>query len=418
MSFKSCDFDYFLVLLLFLGVFIQKALLFLRVLPGILEKLRILGEAAKYDLCASTASPRAHTPGSIGRVAVSSVCHSFLPDGRCISLLKVLLTNQCIHDCAYCINSTSNRKKYNTNVTFFKPDELARLTIAFYIRNYIEGLFLSSGVGKSADCQAEIIYETLRLLRKDYNFDGYIHAKVLPGIGRDELRRIAELADRVSLNVELPNKSRFSETCSTKDYNNDIMKVSKLLPEFRTKGLIPAGYTTQYVIGAAEETDKELLDSIFNFYDRDWDFKRQYYSTCLPLQSGTKVFPREFFRREHRLYQIDWLRRIYKFSPQELYTILNEEGYIPLREDPKVSLARNNSELFPLDVNIATYRELMRVPGIGHLSATRIIKLQKREVKINKAEQLKSMGVVLKRALPFLTIGKNTQLTMDKFWNK
>ncbi|MFW9851658.1 MAG: putative DNA modification/repair radical SAM protein [Candidatus Thorarchaeota archaeon] len=385
-------------------------------MPGILEKLRILGEAAKYDLCASTASPRAHTPGSIGRAAASGVCHSFLPDGRCISLLKVLITNQCIHDCAYCINSTSNRTDFKKNVTSFKPDELARLTIAFYLRNYIEGLFLSSGIGKSAECQAEIIYETLKLLRKDYNFDGYIHAKVLPGIGRDELRRISELADRVSLNVELPNKSRFSETCSTKDYDNDIIKVSKLLPEFKTKGLIPAGYTTQYVIGAADETDKELLESIFSFYDNSWEFKRQYYSTCLPIKSKIKVFPREFFRREHRLYQIDWLRRIYKFSPKELFTILNDDGFIPLREDPKVSLARNNTELFPLDVNIAKYRELMRVPGIGHLSATRIIKLQKQKVKITKAEQLKSIGVVLKRALPFLTIGNKSQLTMDKFW--
>jgi putative DNA modification/repair radical SAM protein len=375
-----------------------------------------LGEAAKYDLCASTASPRAHTPGSIGRVAASGVCHSFLPDGRCISLLKVLITNQCIHDCAYCINSTSNRTGFKKNVTSFKPDELARLTIAFYLRNYIEGLFLSSGVGKSAECQAEIIYETLKLLRKDYNFDGYIHAKVLPGIGKDELRRISELADRVSLNVELPNKSRFSETCSTKDYDNDIIKVTKLLPEFKTQGLIPAGYTTQYVIGAAEETDKELLESIFSFYDTNWEFKRQYYSTCLPIQSEIKVFPREFFKREHRLYQIDWLRRIYKFTPKELFTILNDDGYIPLREDPKVSLARNNSELFPLDVNIANYRELMRVPGIGHLSATRIINLQKQKVKITKAEQLKSIGVVLKRALPFLTIGSKTQLTMEKFW--
>ena len=385
-------------------------------MPGILEKLRILGEAAKYDLCASTASPRAHTPGSIGRVASSGVCHSFLPDGRCISLLKVLITNQCIHDCAYCINSTSNRTDYKRNVTSFKPDELARLTMAFYLRNYIEGLFLSSGIGKSTECQAEIIYETIKLLRNEYNFDGYIHAKILPGIGRDELRRIAELADRVSLNVELPNKSRFSETCSTKDYDNDILKVTKLLPELKTKGLIPAGYTTQYVIGAAKETDKELLESIFNFYNNNWEFRRQYYSTCLPIQSKVKVFPREFFRREHRLYQIDWLRRIYKFSPKELLTILNDDGYIPLREDPKVSLARNNTELFPLDVNIANYRELMRVPGIGHLSATRIIKLQKQKVKIIKAEQLKSIGVVLKRALPFLTIGSKTQLTMDKFW--
>ncbi len=384
-------------------------------MPGILEKLRILGEAAKYDLCASTASPRAHTPGSLGRAVASGVCHSFLPDGRCISLLKVLMTNRCIHDCAYCINSSNNKDKAKQQRTSFEPEELAKLTIAFYLRNYIEGLFLSSGVGKSTECQAEVIHETLRILRFKYKFDGYIHAKILPGIDKEKLRRIAELADRVSLNVEQPNKSRFSETCSTKDYNNDIIKVSKWLPELKSKGFIPAGYTTQYVIGAANETDKEILESVFNFYTYEWEFKRQYYSTCLPLEENQKSFPRHFFRREHRLYQIDWLRRIYKFSPEELMTVVDEKGFIPLREDPKIILARKNKDLFPVDVNNAKYTELMRVPGIGHLSATRIGNLQEKGVIISNAIQLKSIGVVIKRALPYLIVGRNKQLTLDKF---
>ena len=279
-----------------------------------LEKLRILGEAAKYDLCASTASLRAHTPGSIGKTVASGVCHSFLPDGRCISLLKILITNQCIHDCAYCINSTSNVKGKKRTATSFDPEELAQLTIGFYLRNYIEGLFISSGVGKSAECQAEIMHETLELLRLKYGFDGYIHAKVLPGINLDNLKRIAELADRVSINVELPNKTRFAETCSTKDFQNDILRVTKWLPDLQSQGYIPAGYTTQYVIGAASETDKEILETIFDFYTTDWNFKRQYYSTCLPIDGKQKSFPRSFFQREHRLYQIDWLRRIYKFT--------------------------------------------------------------------------------------------------------
>ena len=384
-------------------------------MPGILEKLRILGEAAKYDLCASTASPRAHTPGSLGKAVASGVCHSFLPDGRCISLLKVLLTNRCIHDCAYCINSSNNKSKTKQQRTSFEPEELAKLTIAFYLRNYIEGLFLSSGVGKSTECQSETICETLQILRFKYKFDGYIHAKILPGIDKEKLRRIAELADRVSINVEQPNKSRFSETCSTKDYNNDIIRVSKWLPELKTKGFIPAGYTTQYVIGAARETDKEILESVFNFYNTDWEFKRQYYSTCLPIDDNQKNFPRHFFRREHRLYQIDWLRRIYKFSPTELMTVVDDKGFIPLREDPKVILARNNQDRFPVDVNIAKYGELMRVPGIGHLSATRIVKLQERGIIITNAVQLKSIGVVIKRALPYLIVGGNKQLTLDKF---
>ena len=384
-------------------------------MPGILEKLRILGEAAKYDLCASTASPRAHTPGSLGRAVASGVCHSFLPDGRCISLLKVLVTNQCIHDCAYCINSSKNKEKTKQQRTSFEPEELAKLTIAFYLRNYIEGLFLSSGVGRSTECQAEVIHETLQILRFKYKFDGYVHAKILPGIDKEKLRRIAELADRVSINVELPNKSRFSETCSTKDYNNDIIRVSKWLPELKSKGFIPAGYTTQYVIGAADETDKEILESVFKFYNADWEFKRQYYSTCLPLVENQKSFPRHFFRREHRLYQIDWLRRIYKFSPVELMSVVDDKGFIPLGEDPKIILARNNQDLFPIDVNVAKYHELMRVPGIGHLSATRIVKLQKQGVTISNAIQLKSIGVVLKRALPYLIVGGNKQLTLDKF---
>ena len=380
-----------------------------------LEKLRILGEAAKYDLCASTASPRVHTPGSIGKTVASGVCHSFLPDGRCISLLKILITNQCIHDCAYCINSTSNVKGKKRTATSFDPEELAQLTIGFYLRNYIEGLFISSGVGKSAECQAEIMHETLELLRLKYGFDGYIHAKVLPGINLDNLKRIAELADRVSINVELPNKTRFAETCSTKDFQNDILRVTKWLPDLQSQGYIPAGYTTQYVIGAASETDKEILETIFDFYTTDWNFKRQYYSTCLPIDGKQKSFPRSFFQREHRLYQIDWLRRIYKFTSKELISIVNDEGFIPLKEDPKITLARRNQDLFPIDINECKYRDLMRVPGIGHLSATRIVKLQNQGVKITKKQQLKSIGVVLKRALPFLTIGEKTQLTLDNF---
>ena len=384
-------------------------------MPSILEKLRILGEAAKYDLCASTASPRAHTPGSIGKAATTGVCHSFLPDGRCISLLKVLITNQCIHDCAYCVNSTSNMKGKKRVSTSFNPEELAQLTIGFYLRNYIEGLFISSGIGKSAECQAEIMHETLELLRLKYKFDGYIHAKVLPGINLDNLKRITELADRVSINVELPNKNRFAETCSTKDYQNDIIRVTKWLPDLQSRGHIPAGYTTQYVIGAASETDKEILESIFEFYTTNWDFKRQYYSTCLPIDNKQKSFPRSFFQREHRLYQIDWLRRIYKFTSKELMTIVNDEGFIPLKEDPKITLARRNHDLFPIDINDCKYIDLMRVPGIGQLSATRIVKLQNQGVKITKIQQLKSIGVVLKRAIPFLTIGEKTQLTLDNF---
>ena len=383
-------------------------------MPSTVEKLRILGDAAKYDLCASTATPRAHTPGSIGRATRAGVCHSFLPDGRCISLLKVLVTNNCIHDCKYCINSTSNNNCTKRSVTSFRAEELAQLTMNFYLRNYIEGIFLSSGIVKNANYQAEIIYDTLHLLRNKHNFGGYIHAKVLPGIGYDELKRISELADRVSLNVELPNKSRFEETCTTKTYQTDILRQINWLPSFKSKGMIPAGYTTQYVVNAAEETDEEILDRVFSFYHMDSNFKRQYYSTCLPLENEESL-PKRFFLRENRLYQVDWLHRIYKYSSQELRTIVNDDGYIPLSIDPKISLARNNPDLFPMDINEASYFDLIRVPGIGPLSAKRILSLQRQRVKITKPRQLKSMGIVMKRAIPFLKIGKQSQLTLDSF---
>ncbi|MHA1550689.1 MAG: putative DNA modification/repair radical SAM protein [Candidatus Heimdallarchaeaceae archaeon] len=385
-------------------------------MPSIVEKLQILGEAAKYDLCASSSTPRAHTPDSIGRATMAGVCHSFLPDGRCISLLKVLVTNGCIHDCKYCINSTVNTHCTKGSVTSFEAEELANLTMSFYLRNYIEGLFLSSGIVKNATTQAEIIYDTLHLLRNKYKFGGYIHAKVLPGIGYDELRRISELADRVSINVELPNKSRFEETCSTKSYQTDILKPMNWLPGLKSKGMIPAGYTTQYVISGAEETDEEILDCVFSFYNDDSNFKRQYYSTCLPLNDD-KPLPKKFFLRENRLYQIDWLYRIYEYSSTELQSVVDDSGFIPLNIDPKISLARN-SDIFPLDVNNASYLDLIRVPGLGPTSAKRILSLQKHKVPVTRLQQLKSIGVVLKRALPFLSIGTKTQLTLEKFTNR
>jgi len=347
---------------------------------------------------------------------MAGVCHSFLPDGRCISLLKVLVTNGCIHDCKYCINSTVNTHCTKGSVTSFEAEELANLTMSFYLRNYIEGLFLSSGIVKNATTQAEIIYDTLHLLRNKYKFGGYIHAKVLPGIGYDELRRISELADRVSINVELPNKSRFEETCSTKSYQTDILKPMNWLPGLKSKGMIPAGYTTQYVISGAEETDEEILDCVFSFYNDDSNFKRQYYSTCLPLNDD-KPLPKKFFLRENRLYQIDWLYRIYEYSSTELQSVVDDSGFIPLNIDPKISLARN-SDIFPLDVNNASYLDLIRVPGLGPTSAKRILSLQKHKVPVTRLQQLKSIGVVLKRALPFLSIGTKTQLTLEKFTNR
>ncbi|MHA1912596.1 MAG: putative DNA modification/repair radical SAM protein [Candidatus Kariarchaeaceae archaeon] len=381
-------------------------------MPSTLEKLRILGDAAKYDLCASTASPKKQTVGAIGSPTTMGICHSYLPDGRCISLLKVLLTNKCIHDCKYCINSTSNNGCFSRKTVSFSPEELADLTMTFYLRNYIEGLFLSSGIKGDANQQAERMHETIKLLREKHKFGSYIHAKVLPGIGKDELKRISEVADRVSINVELPNSSRLSEVCSTKDYNSDILRPSKWLVDFNKKGLIPSGYTTQYVVGSIDETDEEVLKRVFDFYSKDWKFRRQYYSSYLPINDEIPL--PSYFLREVRLYQIDWLHRIYHYNPQELSSILNDDGFIPLRDDPKLLLARQD-DIFPLEINEASYNELMRVPGIGERSATRIIELQREKVDIRKPIQLKNVGVVIKRALPFLKVGNMVQTTLDNF---
>lgn len=375
----------------------------------VFEKLGILADAAKYDVaCTSSGVDRQTAPGGIGNAVAAGICHSFAADGRCISLLKVLMTNACIYDCQYCINRRSNDIPRAT----LTPQELAELTMGFYRRNYIEGLFLSSGVLKNPDYTTEQLIATLRLLREQYRFSGYIHVKAIPGADRQLLEQLGQLADRMSVNIELPSQSslqllapdkskqailapmgyigsRIQESCT------DLVKY-RHAPKF-----VPAGQSTQMIIGATPDTDFRILHLTEALYQR-YRLKRVFFSAYLPVGKnpllpalGTKP-P---LLREHRLYQADWLLRFYGFSASEL---LDEEhpSFNPWL-DPKCSWALNHRERFPVDVNRAPYAELLRVPGIGVTSAKRI--LTARRTSSLDLAGLKKLGVVLKRAQYFIT---------------
>ncbi|MFW9855189.1 MAG: putative DNA modification/repair radical SAM protein [Candidatus Thorarchaeota archaeon] len=370
---------------------------------GALErKIEILGEASKFDVCASMASPRnACRNNRIGNTDKMGICHAFTPDGRCISLFKVLLTNECIYDCAYCVNSSTEAK---TKV-MFKPAELARAFMGLYLRNYVEGLFLSSGICRNTTHTTEKMIEALNLIRNKYLFYGYLHVKVLPGTDKEYIKRIMELADRVSLNIELPSSSRLSEVSSMKDYQNDIISCQKHISKFIRQGLAPAGQTTQFVVGTTGETDREIIERLHWEY-KNLDLKRGYFSHFTPIK-GTPLGHREIStshrKRENFLYRIDWLLRKYDYKVGDIYSILDEAEMIPLTIDPKVSLAATD-DLFPLDVNEASYDELLRVPGIGEISARRIINLRKVKKEMHSVGDLQRLGVVVKRAKPFLIV--------------
>jgi len=387
------------------------------------RKLEILGTAAKYDICQSSYSRRGKRRGQIGSVTPSGLCHSILPDGRTVCLLKVLYSNKCVHDCRYCMNSTSIKGEKRILKTEFKSDELARLFLNFYIRNYVEGLFLSSAVCCDLERTMEGMIETARILRDKYKYNGYIHLKILPGTPYSMIKEAALLADRISLNLEAPNKSRFSELSSTKDYKIDMLRRLAWIKGFKNRSryeneprkYIPAGFTTQYVIGAARESDKEII-KMTNWCYEKLNLNRNYYSAFSPIDGSPfenlEPTPR---LREHRLYQCDWLLRIYKYKIDELY--FDENGNLPLNKDPKIySAIMYNSELFPLEINEASYEELLKVPGIGPIAAKRIMRyIKDSRKKITKYKELKDMGVVLKRAKPFIKVNGKVQSTLDNF---
>ena len=439
-------------------------------MKDIYEKLKVLADSAKYDVSCSTSGVDRKNNGRIGNAQAAGICHSWSADGRCISLLKVLFTNKCVYDCEYCVN----RRSADCARASFEPEELAKLTIEFYRRNYIEGLFLSSAVEVSPDYTAERILRALRILRNDYGFAGYIHAKIIPGVSKELVEQIGFAADRLSVNIELPTEKSLSllapqkkapaifapmkqitntlierntlkgpgtmfkgqslntgEHYITKEINgggsllreNSIKYLTPMdseeiimqnaieeineetqLPAKRIRKkeiFAPAGQTTQMIVGAGGETDRQIIKTSESLY-RTFKMKRVYFSAYVPVRSSPllpDLMTPPPLAREHRLYQADWLLRFYGFRADELFDSKHE--YLDPEVDPKVSWALNHIEHFPMEVNKASFDELLRIPGIGTTSAYRIIR--QRKVAAVKYEDLKKMGVVLKRAKYFLT---------------
>ncbi len=369
------------------------------------EKLKVLGSAAKYDTCASSASNRAPKGANrIGNASNCGICHSFTPDGRCISLLKVLYSNACSFDCKYCANRSGCKKR----VAKFTPEELAKTFMSMYLRNYVEGVFLSSGIMANPDKTTEQMLETVHLLRNKYKFQGYIHFKTLPGTGYDHIKQASEISDRLSINLEAPNKSRLSEISTVKDFKIDILRRQAWIKRMR----VPSGQTTQLVVGSSDESDHELLSMINWEYD-NIKLKRAYYSAFIPVR-GTPLEnkKRESLDREHRLYNVDFMLRKYGIKYQEFKGIM-DDGFLP-KGDPKLHLARATLD-DPVDINESSFDQLIRVPGIGPISAQRLLSLQRKNKKIKKYEQLHSMGIVLKRAMPFINVDGKHQTRLSAF---
>ncbi|BEO98750.1 putative DNA modification/repair radical SAM protein [Fusobacterium polymorphum] len=374
------------------------------------EKLRILSDAAKYDVsCSSSGSSRKNTNNGLGNAAVNGICHSWSADGRCISLLKILMTNYCIYDCKYCIN----RKDNDIERAILTPDEIVKLTINFYRRNYIEGLFLSSGIIKSADYTMELMIAVAKKLRLEEKFNGYIHMKVIPGASRQLINEIGLYVDRVSVNIEFAENNALKLLAPDKkatDISTSMGLIRKNMLEniedkkiFKsTPSFIPAGQTTQMIIGASGESDYAILSRSENLY-KNFDLKRVYYSGYVPInKSGILVSTEQAVPmiREHRLYQADWLLRFYDFKADE---ILDEKDpFVDPLLDPKTNWAIKNPHFFPIEINKATYKELLKVPGIGVTSAKRIV--MTRKYSTIRYEHLKKLGIVIKRAKYFITV--------------
>ncbi|WP_336020634.1 putative DNA modification/repair radical SAM protein [Fusobacterium polymorphum] len=374
------------------------------------EKLRILSDAAKYDVsCSSSGSSRKNNNNGLGNAAVNGICHSWSADGRCISLLKILMTNYCIYNCKYCIN----RKDNDIERAMLTSDEIVKLTINFYRRNYIEGLFLSSGIIKSADYTMELMIAVAKKLRLEEKFNGYIHMKVIPGASGQLINEIGLYVDRVSVNIEFAENSALKLLAPDKkptDISTSMGLIRKNILEntedkklFKsTPSFIPAGQTTQIIIGANGESDYSILTRSENLY-KNFELKRVYYSGYVPVnKSGILVSVDQAVPmiREHRLYQADWLLRFYDFRADE---ILNEKDpFVNPYLDPKTNWAIRNSHFFPIEINKASYKELLRVPGIGVTSAKRIV--MTRKYSTIRYEHLKKLGIVIKRAKYFITV--------------
>jgi putative DNA modification/repair radical SAM protein len=375
---------------------------------NIIEKLKILADSAKYDVSCSSSGVAKGNKDGIGNATAFGICHTWSSDGRCVSLLKTLLTNDCVYDCAYCINRVTN----DIRRASFSAEEIAKITIEFYRRNYIEGLFLSSAVEKNPNYTMEKIIKALLILRNREKFNGYIHVKAIPGADPLLIQQAGELADRLSVNIELPTKKSLNLLAPQKKPDklylqmNQIKTVISRAKEDRTKykyapKFVPAGQSTQMIVGATKDSDRTILLTAEGLY-KSFQMKRVYYSAYIPVNKGSllpAINTSPPLLREHRLYQADWLLRFYRFEAKELLS--ESESNFDLDYDPKMNWALSHLEYFPIEINEVDYNLLLRVPGIGVKSARRIIK-QRNIMKV-KYEDLKRIGVVIKRARFFIT---------------
>lgn len=391
------------------------------------EKLKILTDAAKYDVaCTSSGVDRSNKGKGMGDAHACGICHTFASDGRCVSLLKILFTNECIYDCKYCINRRSN----DVPRASFTPDEVCRLTMEFYRRNYIEGLFLSSGILNSPDFTMGLIYEALWKLRNEYRFFGYVHVKAIPGASPEIIEKVGFLADRMSTNLELPTKKGLQELAPNKSYKNILRPMRQIQlgtgnliatekegyslvtrsGRKTTSKFVPAGQSTQMIIGATPETDYQLMTVTEHMY-KEYKMKRVFYSAFVDvnhnIDAPAPIGPNPLLR-EHRLYQADWLLRYYKFEVKELLNESHPNFNVVL--DPKCDWAVSHLERFPVEVMRADYYTLLRVPGLGVKSAGRIVSA--RRYGILNFDNLKKMGVVLKRAAYFITCNGKTMFPL------
>lgn len=375
------------------------------------EKLEILADAAKYDVsCSSSGGKRKNTNGGLGNSHATGICHSYTEDGRCISLLKILLTNHCIFDCAYCVSRKSNDIKRAA----FTVDEVVELTINFYRRNYIEGLFLSSGIFKDADTTMERLVRVAKKLRQEHKFNGYIHLKSIPGASDELMREAGLYADRLSINLEIPTENGLKLLAPEKSHKELIKPMRLIKNELQlykeeknifknVPKFAPAGQSTQMIVGATDESDLKIIKVADHFY-KNYKMRRVYYSGYVPVLEDARlpsILSQVPVQRENRLYQADWLMRFYGFEADEIVSA--DQPFLDLEVDPKLGWALRNRDQFPVNINTASREMLMRIPGVGLKSVSKILKARTFQ-KLN-IDHLRKMGVAVNRAKYFIDFG-------------
>ncbi|GAB3198064.1 putative DNA modification/repair radical SAM protein [Pontibacter aydingkolensis] len=384
----------------------------------ITEKLTILADAAKYDVsCSSSGAKRKNENKGLGNAEGMGICHSYTEDGRCVSLLKILLTNHCIFDCAYCVTRKSNDIKRAA----FTVQEVVDLTINFYRRNYIEGLFLSSGIFKDADYTMERLVRVAKKLRQEHKFNGYIHLKTIPGASDELIKEAGLYADRLSVNIELPSETSLQQLAPEKNYKEILLPMGSIKDQLvlakeekqlfkSAPAFAPAGQSTQLIVGASSENDHQILQLSNQLY-KEYSLKRVYYSGYVPISSDNRlpIITEPPIIRENRIYQADWLMRFYGFNVQEI--VDEQNPHLDLDIDPKLGWALRNRHMFPVEINTADYEMILRVPGIGVKSAKKIVSAR-RFTPLN-FDNLRQMGVVLKRAKYFITCQTRTMYRQD-----